>query len=245
MSLQRTGFQNWINTYLPPAVVGMFSSMNPRATVLAGTGALKAAAAPNQPIVGHFAMVLGDTATADCSGTGLVGFVANELQTVITDFLGQSRLSVQAGFPITLFSHGDFWAVVTGATQASLGAAVFALEADGTPTVDDASGANPATGFIVGSLPGKTATATGNSTISASGVLTVPGVVTGTLEAGQNVSSSGGATVVPNVFILNQLTGTAGAGAGATYQTTYAGPAIGNFTLGASSGQLVKISRTY
>jgi len=242
MSLFRNGFQTFVNTYMPPAVVGQFASMNPRAVVLAGQGALRADPT-NPPRVGYFARALDGLASAIVSpGDGVLGFVANELQTIITDFLGQSRLVVQAGFPVTLFSHGDFWTEVAGATAASIGLPVFAVAGTGEPTVDDNSNANPDTGYIVASAPGGSASSSGNASIAANtGVLTVAATVTGTIESGQVISGTG---VPANVFILSQLTGTTG-GAG-TYQTNYAGPAVATFTnFTATSGQLVKISRTF
>src|SRR5262245_58388134 len=104
MTVERNGFQTFVNTNIPLANQGMAASMNPRATVLAGNGALKADPT-NPPTVGYFARAKSDGyATAIVSpGAGILGFVMNELQTAITAFLGQSRLQVQAGFPITLF----------------------------------------------------------------------------------------------------------------------------------------------
>lgn len=245
MSLTRNGFQGFVNTNSPPGVVGQMASMNPRATVLAGSGALKADSV-TPVIVGYFARadLATSKATGNLDGDGVIGFVANELQTIITTFLGQDRLSVQAGFPVTLFSHGDFWTNVVGATPATVGDPVYGVLATGQPTTDSASAANPDTGFIIASAPGATATANGNSVIAAgTGVLSVPGAVTGTLEAGQVISGTG---VPANVFILSQISGTAGAGGGATYQTNYQGAAVPAFTnLSATSGQLVKISRTF
>lgn len=243
MSLTRNGFQTFVNTNSPPGVVGQMASMNPRATVLAGAGALKADSV-GPVIVGYFARATAaGLATGTVSpGAGVIGFVANELQTIITDFLGQSRLAVQAGFPVTLFSHGDFWTTVVGATAATVGDPVFAVAATGQPTLDDDSGANPDTGFIQASAPGATASSNGNASIAAgTGVLTVAATVTGTFESGQVISGTG---VPADVFILSQISGTAG-GAG-TYQTNYQGAAVSTFTnLTASSGQLVKISRTF
>lgn len=242
MSLSRNGFQTFVNTYMPPGVLGAFASMNPRAVVLAGQGALRSDPT-NPPFVGWFARAASGLATAVVSpGDGVLGFVANELQTIITAFLGQSRLQTQAGFPITLFSHGDFWAEVVGATQATVGDPVYAVAATGQPTTDSASAANPDTGFIIASVPGATGSSNGTASIAANtGVLTVPTTVTGTFEAGQVISGTG---VPANVFILNQISGTPG-GAG-TYQLNYQGAAVAGITnLTATSGQLVKISRTF
>lgn len=238
MSLTRNGFQSFVNTNNPPGNIGDFASMNPRAVVPAGPNALKAGAGVT---VGYFAMANLDTglATGDCSGSGILGFVANELQTVITAFLGQDRLVVQAGFPVTLYSHGDFWTLVAGAV--TVGAAIYATAATGEPTVT--SSGNVATGFIaVTAAPANVTAAT--STIAANtGILTLGAAPSAAgIEVGDNVSGTG---VPANVFIVAQLTGTVGGSNGATFQTNYQGPAVASTTLTFSTGRLVKISRTY
>ncbi len=242
MSLSRNGFQTFVNTNSPVGGAGQMASMNPRATVIAGAGGLKADPT-NPPTVGWFARAIGTLATAIVSpGAGVIGFLANEAQTLITAFLGQSRVTMEPGLPVTLFSHGDFWAEVVGATAATVGQPVFAVAGTGQPTLDDDSSANPDTGYIQASAPGATASSNGNASIAAgTGVLTVAATVTGTFESGQVISGTG---VPANVFILSQITGSAG-GAG-TYQTNYQGAAISTFTnLTATSGQRVKISRTF
>lgn len=152
MSLQRGDFQTFVNRHLAPGVVGGFASMNPRAVVLAGPGAFKAdSAAP--VLVGGFAWATPSDGIAYGiqKASALLGFVANEEQTVITDFLGVSRLAVQAGFPVTLYSHGDFWAQVSGVVavggsvyaDAMTGAAsASATSFSGTGTIDDGAGAS-------------------------------------------------------------------------------------------------------
>lgn len=150
MSLNRGDFQTFVNRNLAPGVVGGFASMNPRAVVLAGPGAFKADSA--QPVlVGGFAWATPSTKLAYGAqkASSLIGFVSNEHQTVITDFLGVSRLAVQGGFPVTLYSHGDFWASVSGAV--AVGGTVYADAVNGsvlatatsftgTGTIDDGAG---------------------------------------------------------------------------------------------------------
>lgn len=240
MSLNRNGFQTFVNTYMPPAVVGDFASMNPRAVALAGPGAFRAdLAAP--VVVGFFAW--GKQSDGKAYGSeqagSVLGFVANELQTVITDFLGQSRLVVQAGFPVTLYTHGDFWTNVAGGPVA-VGDAIFADAATGEPTIDDDSGNNPDTGYVAMTPSEASGTSSAASIAAGTGVLTVGGSVTGTFEVGQNVSGVG---IPANLFIKSQLTGAAG-GAG-TYQLNTIGPAVGPVAITATQGQLLKISRTF
>jgi hypothetical protein len=242
MSITRNGFQSAVNTVNPPGRVGDFASMNPRACVPVGPGALKAG---SNVIVGYFARADLSTGLAEgvvSPGSGIIGFVANELQTLITTFLADSRLSVQGGTPVTLYSHGDFWALVGGGAV-TVGATIYAVAATGEPTVDSASAANPDTGFVAASAaPANPTSAT--STIAANtGVLTMGGAPSAAIVVpGMNVTGTG---VPANVFILAQLTGTAGGSAGATFQTNYQGPAVPSATFTYSQGRLVKITRTY
>jgi hypothetical protein len=99
MSLTRNGFQSFVNTQNPPGNVGDFASMNPRAVVPAGPNALKAGSGVT---VGYFARADLSTGLAEgvvSPGSGILGFVANELQTVITAFLGQSSHGRAGRFP--------------------------------------------------------------------------------------------------------------------------------------------------
>lgn len=238
MSITRNGFQSSVNTVNPPGNIGDFASMNPRAVVPAGPGQLKAGSGVT---VGYFAIANLSTGLAqgDVSGSGIVGFVANELQTVITDFLGSNRRVVQAGFPVTLYTHGDFWTVVAGAV--TVGAAIYAVAATGEPTVTSTD--NVATGFIAVTASPAAVTAATSTIAATTGILTLGAAPSAAgIESGMNVSGTG---VPAGVFILSQLTGTVGGSNGATFQTNYQGPAVASTTLTFSQGRLVKISRTY
>lgn len=196
MSINRTGFPSIVNLQMPPAVAGEFASMNPRASVLAGSGALKAALAV-AVICGNFAWAASDgVAYGSNANGGVVGFVANDNQTVITDFLGQSRLSVQAGFPVTLFSRGDFWALVNGAGNlgaVALGDAIYADRDTGAPTTYAA--AFQGTGTI-------------DNGAGASGtVLTITAVRNGVLRIGDVLTGTG---VTPATTVTVQVSGTPG-----------------------------------
>lgn len=203
MTLSRNGFQTFVNTNQSPGVPGQSGSMNPRATVSAGPGAFKASLA-NPVTAGFFAWAVPATSLAEGSrqASSVLGFVDNELQTVITDFLGISRMTIQAGFPVTLFSHGDFWAAVAGGAVA-INAPIYANMETGEPTVDTTHFA--ATGVV------------------ASNVLTVSAVTKGVLLVGDVVTGTGIATT-----IVAQLTGTPG-GAG-TYTVVNADAASAAIT---------------
>jgi hypothetical protein len=242
MSITRNGFQANVNTVNPPGKVGDFASMNPRATVNAGPGQLKAGTGVR---VGYFARADLSTGLAEgvvSPGSGILGFVANENQTLITDFLADSRMTVQGGFPVTLYTHGDFWALVGGGAV-TVGATIYAVAATGEPTVDSASSANPDTGFIAVTAAPADPTCASCTIAAGTGVLTMGAAPSAAIVAsGMNVSGTG---VPANVNIVSQLTGTAGGANGATFQTNYQGPAVASFTATVSQGRLVKISRTY
>lgn len=240
MSITRNGFQTAVNTVNPPGRVGDFATMNPRACVPVGPGALKAGAGV---IVGYFARADLTTGLAQgsLSGAGIVGFVADELQNLIVNFLADSRMSVQGGTPVTLYSHGDFWALVNGGAVA-VGAAIYGVLATGEPTVDS-TGGNINTGFIAASAAPANPTSATSTIAATTGILTMGGAPSAAIvEPGMNVSGVG---VPANVFILAQLTGAVGGAAGATFQTNYQGPAVASATFTYSQGRLVKITRTY
>lgn len=121
-------FQTTMNVNPAPAVEGDFASANPRASVLAGPGAL---------VAGSAGVTIGRFAWADAnglvlnSGTGAPsGFVHREQQGVITEWLGRATMLVPKGLPITLHNAGDFW--VRTATAATIGQKIFASITDGT-----------------------------------------------------------------------------------------------------------------
>lgn len=251
MSLTRNGFQSFVTQQLPPAQPGDFASMNPRAVALTsianglpGTPGFRVAAS-QAVTVGYFAW--GAPATGlvysgeAAAGAGaVIGFIAQEQQTVITAFLGADRMTVEAGFPVTLFVAGDFWANVAGLPVVA-GDPIYAVLTTGQPSTDSNSGNTAPTGYVAAtSAPAAVTTAT--STIAAdTGILTTGGAASANnIQVGMNVS---GGTIPANVFIIAQLSGTAGAGAGATYQTNYQGPAVSSATFTYSQGNLVKITR--
>lgn len=232
-----TGFQTFVNQQPAPAVLGDFASVNPRASVPAGgDGILRAGSDPL--LVGNFAWGNPDTGVAESNSAngGLIGFVhRNQTDTIITAFLGESRLAVQVGFPVTLFARGEFWASFPAG--AALGAAVYANNTTGAPQTDP-TGAT-ITAFVVASTVPVPAVSTASATIAAAtGVMTIGAVASGAFAAGQRITGVG---ITGRATITRQLTGSAG-GAG-TYQTDYTNKgAVATTTVTGVAGTLAKIS---
>jgi hypothetical protein len=190
-------FQSVINNQQAPAVQGDFASTNPFASVLAGQGALVAPA--GGLIVGNFFWV---GPTGQCSQSYVAGyqiaFLGRNEQALITAFLGETSLVVPAGFMITGFNEGDFWAKFPNG--ATVGQNVYADPNDGTPLAG-ATAPGLASGTATG---GFTGTAT---VVAASTTLTVASATSGILSPGDTVTLTG---VPANTTIVQQLTGTPG-----------------------------------
>lgn len=205
-----TAFQTQA-TYSPaPGVEGDFATTNPRATVIAGPGALVAGSAGIT--VGRFAWTTQQFSDADGSpgvannfGIGPVaGFVHRDQQGLIMNYLQESTMLVPAGFGITLFAEGDFWVKNNGATQALPGMKVYASFADGKASAA-ATGTPSGASSSAGSIAAATAIdATGSI---AGNVLTITAVAAGTLVPGAIISGSG---VASGTQIVSQLSGTTG-----------------------------------
>lgn len=221
------GFQRQVNVQPAPGVEGDFCDRNPRYIVDAGPGGLIAGA--SGLIVGRFAWATyppdadGSPAVVNNSGGGPVtGFVHRDQQGLIVNFLTEAAMTMQAGFPVTLFSGGGFWAKNVGLTEARNGMKAFASTLDGTVSF-------AAAGTIPGGASGATS-AVVQTTLTlvggiADNILTVASVSAGAVYNGSILSSNAVGTVV------KQLTGTAhGAG---TYlldtgeQSVAAGTTIG------------------
>ncbi|MGZ8442552.1 MAG: structural cement protein Gp24 [Candidatus Binatia bacterium] len=204
------GFQTTINVQPGLAKPGDFASSNPRSVVLADAGGF--IAGTGGVTVGRFAWTdRTNNSKVVNAGTGLPrGFVANELQALITTYLAESSSVVPAGQPVTLYDQGDFW--VVSSTQALLGQKVYANYATGA--IRTAVTASPLTG---GSVTASVAAGAGSvtasiaPTYSPSGVvdktiMTVTAVGSGSLQVGATISGSG---VTTGTTITEQLSGTA------------------------------------
>ncbi|GAN69298.1 structural cement protein Gp24 [Acetobacter orleanensis] len=126
-------FQTQINTQPAPGLPGAFASLNPTATFPAGEGALVAAA--GGCTIGAFGWVQADgrsvaNAPANGATTAPDGFVHRDLTGQISSLFDESTQIIPQGFPVSLFTAGDFWASTT--TAATPGQAVFASTTNGS-----------------------------------------------------------------------------------------------------------------
>lgn len=186
-----SNFQTSVSVYQAPGREGGFASVNPRASALAGEGAL--IAGTGGVTVGRFAWVDSTNTSVLNSGTGAPsGFVANELQASITTFGDGQSMVIPASRPMTLFNQGDFWVRATNAT--TKGQKVFASLTDGRVSTADA-GATIAAASVTGAIAGTT--------------LTVSAVGSGTLVVGQQITGTG---VAAGTYIIALGTGTGGTG---------------------------------
>lgn len=186
-----SNFQTSVSVYPAPGREGGFASTNPRATTVAGEGAL--IAGTGGVIVGRFGWVDSTNTSVLNSGTGAPnGFVANELQASITTFGDGQSLVIPASRPMTLFNQGDFWVRATNAT--TKGQKVFASLLDGRASTA-AAGATIAAASVTASI--------------AAAVMTVTAVGSGTLVVGQEVTGTG---VTAGTYIIALGTGTGGTG---------------------------------
>ena len=194
-------FQTSINQYPAPAVAGDFASANPRATMLAGEGALVACSAG--VIVGNFAWALSGVATSYWQSSAQIGFIHRDAQALITTWLAGDSLVMPAGMAVSAFIAGDFWGkFVAGAT---IGQKVYANYADGS-LLAAATASAPTAASVTASVGWS---GTGSVT---SNVLTVSALAGGTIYVGDIISGPGGSSdpIGANCTITAQLTGSAG-----------------------------------
>ena len=204
------GMQTQVFVQPAPAVAGDFASANPRFTEIAGPGGL--VAGPNGVTVGRFAWLSfasldpnSAPQIANSSGSGPVGgFVGRHQQALITNFLGDASMVVPVGFPVVLYSGGDFWVKNEGASTAVFGQKAYA--AFGSGAASFAATATAPTGSFTGAIAASTFSVTGS--ISGN-VLTVSAVSSGTIVNGATITGSG-IPSSPAVKIASQLSGTPG-----------------------------------
>ena len=204
------GFQNRVNLVLPPAVEGDFASANPRATLLAGPGAL--VAGPSGVLVGKFAWVNpSDFSTTSNQGTAPNapdGFVHRDQQALITVYLETASQLVPEGFPVTLHNAGDFWVKNLGPAALTKDATVYAGYADGGAYSSAPTGASVTA--TLGSTNTGSLGATFTAAASVASETLVITAVTGVISVGDTVSGSG---ITDTPTIASQVSGTPG-GAG-------------------------------
>jgi len=202
-------FQTQVTTTLAHGVAGDFADHNPRVSVLAGPGGIVAGA--SGVTVGRFAWLSpsridGDNAPAIANSFGLgavAGFVGRSFNGLLTTFLAEASMAIPAGFGVTLYSAGSFFAKNEGTTQALKGQKAYAALATGAVSFAATGSAATASGST-SSIAAGTASVTGSISDN---ILTVSAVGSGTLPVGAILSGTGVAT---GTQIVSQLTGTTG-----------------------------------
>ena len=229
------GFQSVVNTNPAPAVEGDFASINPRAIVLAGPAAL--VTGPNGVTVGKFAWVEPGGVIANNYGSAPNvpdGFVHRDQQALITDFLGQASNVVPEGFPITLFSAGDFWARNLGPGVISKGTPIYAGYADGGLYTAAPTGASVTATLGSTNTASLGSTSTGTAVVGESTQITLSGV-TGLVSIGDTLSGTG---ITAGTTVVSQVSGTTG-GAGVYQLSTTNTAAAATIT---SFGNIVNVT---
>lgn len=138
------GFQKTVNINVPVGIEGDFASTNPYHTLLAGEGNLKAGS--DGVTIGRFAFVnetAGTVSNAQANAGDRFGFVRRDQYAIIQEYLAESTLVVPAGFGVTLYDGGDFWARFTAG--AVIGQTVYASTTDGSVL---SAATAPASGYI-------------------------------------------------------------------------------------------------
>lgn len=228
------GFQTAVTTQPAAGIEGDFCDTNPRATVNAGPGGL--VAGPNGVTVGRFcffdaSQMDSDYAPAIVNNYGfgsVAGFVHRDQQGLIPQYLQESSMLVPAGFPMTVFRKGGFFAKNTGSNQVSRGMKAYADLVTGEVTF--AATGTPNAASVTGSIAAGTGSVTGSI---ADNILTVTAVGSGSLPVGAILSGSG---VASGTQIVKQITGTAG-GIG-TYAVSIAEQTVASTTISATFGTL-------
>jgi hypothetical protein len=153
------GFQTAVNSANPIGVEGDFADANPRASAYAGEGQL--VAGPAGVTVGRFAWIAADGTITNVNPGAAApdGYIHRDQQALITAYLAESSNLVPAGFPVTLMVAGGYLAQVRGAAS-TIGAQVFAANADGSPYI----GAAPGGGGVLTKFVAKSAQPVGSIT---------------------------------------------------------------------------------
>lgn len=209
------GFQTQVNIEPAPAVKGDFAGANPRASVLAGEGALLSSGSPRFCTVGNFAWALQLTGVAVGQfyneADAKIGFLRRDQQApMLSQLPGDASMLLAPGQIVTLFDQGSFWALF--AAGATPGQKVFANTLDGS-VYAAAAGTSTETAEVTAALAN-------------TGILTVSAVASGAVGVGDIIL---GTTVPAGVAILAQLSGTPG-GVG-TYLTSLSGVVVASATM--------------
>lgn len=241
-----SGFQKVIYAQPAPGVEGDWAGNNPRASLPpVVAGAYKVA--PGQMVrVGYFGfagldgLVYSSLAAATAVGLAGIGFVqrsSNEPSALITEFLGESVMTLQTGLPVTLITAGDVYGNFPLGVLPNL--PVYATAATGAPTTTAAG--NTISTFKTASVSRANAVTDANTTIDAdTGLLTVAAMGAGSpaIQIGDRVTGTG---VAPFTIILSQVSGTPG-GAGTYNTNSKLRNAVPAFTATMVQGTLAKMT---
>lgn len=230
-------FQSTINTDPAPAVEGDFASATSvRHNVLGGPSQYVAGA--NGLTVGKFAWANPTTNKADNfnNGGNFVGFVHRDQPALITTWLGEASLVVQAGLEVTLFDRGDFWGRF--AAGATIGQKVYANTSTGALT--SAATGSPTTSTVTANTTNASATLT----VTAGTGLAVGQPISGTnIPAGAYISALGTGTGGAGTYTMSAAATGSATGTTVTYTTTYETDFYVATTAG--NGELAKITTEF
>ena len=146
MGFPKTINYNWTNGF-----PGGIASANPRRSAIPGSLGFRAGAAG--VAVGAFGWVQADGVTVLNKPVGTeapTGFVLRDQTGLITQYLGESTMTLLSGWNVQLMTGGDYFAVAS--TAATPGQAVYASTTDGsikTGAAGTAPSGSVATGFVV------------------------------------------------------------------------------------------------
>lgn len=203
-------FQRSVNVQPAIGVAGDMWGANPRASVLAGEGAL--VSGPDGLFVGRFAWKHADGLLYNTGVGAPTGFVAREQQAFITEFLGETSMWIPPGQPVTLFMSGDFLMKNEGDTAATENAVLYvdASTGAGAPGATGTAEAASFTAAVAANVIADTCTIDPvTCTASISGTtMTVTALGTRSLLSPGMVLT--GTNVAEGTEIVSQLTGTAG-----------------------------------
>lgn len=196
-------FQSAVNLYPAVGVWGVRASNNPTSTVDSGQGNF--AAGTSGATVGKFGWQVLNALTGRAVVNSFSptvptvpdGFVGNEQQALITVWLAQSGLVIPAGYPVTLYNRGDWWAKsVYG--PVTIGQKVYANLFSG-----DVYGG--VTGLNLTGLPaaatGSAASVTATTTVG-SYSMNITATGSGSVQVGQQINGPG---LTGGVFYIDSL----------------------------------------
>jgi hypothetical protein len=207
-------FPSQVNSIQAPGNAGDFASANPRATVLAGEGALTSGlgvisgVTVQGAVIGRFGWTTYQTVdndnapgTVNTFGAGLPqGLVARRQVGLITMYLGTAVAYLQTGFQIALYNEVDMWVVNNGTGPALVGQKAFANYADGSASFAAALSTPSGGSGSASSIAPETANATASTLIG--DIFTAGGTLTGNFYPGSILSGTGVAT---GTTILSQV----------------------------------------